>query len=306
MSAGRRAVAVLAALPSWSVTLSEPFGAADDFKLSITQALAVQLAESLRPLRPAPLTEQSLRQVADRKGIYELFLEGRRVYVGKASKSLSQRLGNHRRKLSGRTNLSLEDVSFVCLYVEEDLEAAAPETLLLKNYRRVGDAPPWNNNGFGNKDPGRRRDTSQVKANHFDAAYPIDLDAGVELSPRTWVIKTLLVDVKSKLPYLLRYETTRYQGDFHGGVDIDRPFLSLREFARVIVAALPQGWQLTALPGYAILYKESADYDSARMWWRAINGAVVETRGLARVAPPMSGGASADDDDTDDQGDQDG
>lgn len=47
------------------------------------------------------------------------------MYVGKASRLLPARLSNHARKLSGRTDLSLATVSFICLYVDEDLEAAA-------------------------------------------------------------------------------------------------------------------------------------------------------------------------------------
>ncbi|MFN2495899.1 MAG: GIY-YIG nuclease family protein, partial [Pseudonocardiaceae bacterium] len=114
---------------------SQPFSAAADFKLSITQALADQLAERLEPLRPAPLIEDSLERVESRPGVYELFLGEQRVYVGKASTSLPFRLRKHARKLSGRTGSLLEKVSFVCLYVDEDLEAAAPETLLIKKYR---------------------------------------------------------------------------------------------------------------------------------------------------------------------------
>jgi len=88
------------------VISSQPFGAAADFKLSITQALADQLAQRPAALRPAPLSEDSLHHVENRPGVYELFLEGRRVYVGKAGNSLPTRLRNHARKLSGRTGLS--------------------------------------------------------------------------------------------------------------------------------------------------------------------------------------------------------
>lgn len=182
-----------------SVISSQPFGAAADFKLSITQALADQLAQRLRPLRPAPLNDTSLDHVENRPGVYELLLAHQRVYVGKASKSLPARLRNHARKLSGRTGLSLADVSFICLYVDEDLEAAAPETLLIKKYRDEGGSP-WNTNGFGNKDPGRQRETTEIAADHFDALYPINLDATVELTPGEWRVVELLAEIKRKLP----------------------------------------------------------------------------------------------------------
>lgn len=267
---------------------SQPFGAAADFKLSITQALADQLAERLQPLRPAPLSENSLQQVENRPGVYELLLADQRVYVGKASKSLPARLRNHARKLSGRTGLSLASVSFICLYVDEDLEAAAPETLLIKKYRDVGGAP-WNTNGFGNKDPGRRRDTSEIAADHFDALYPINLNATVELASGAWRVDELLAEVKRKLPYNLRYERTNAAARHHyqASLHVESPAPSARRLAELVLTALPVGWQLTALPGYAILYQEIIDYRTALAWWRSTPTGVVETTGPAHTAPPV-------------------
>ncbi len=266
---------------------SQPFGAVADFKLSITQALADQLAERLQPLRPAALSETSLEHVANRPGVYELFLADQRVYVGKASKSLPTRLRNHARKLSGRTGLALANVRFVCLYVDEDLEAAAPETLLIKKYRDAGGSP-WNTNGFGNKDPGRRRDTSEIAADHFDALYPINLNTTVELTPGAWRVEELLTEVKKKLPYNLRYERINIAArhNYQVSLHVESPAPSTRQLAELVLTALPVGWQLTALPGYAILYKETIDYETALAWWRRTTTGVVETTGPAHTVPP--------------------
>ncbi|MEO7193707.1 MAG: hypothetical protein ABIZ05_02635 [Pseudonocardiaceae bacterium] len=266
---------------------SQSFGAAADFKLSVTQALADQLAQRLAALHPAPLSEASLGHLENRPGVYELFLGGQRVYVGKASNSLPTRLRNHVRKLSGRTGLLRAEVSFICLYVDEDLEAAAPETLLIKKYRGAGGAP-WNTNGFGNNDPGRRRDTSQIAADHFDALYPINLDAMVELAPGVWRVDELLAEVKGKLPYNLRYEraTIASRQDQQALIHADSPTLSVRQLAGLILGALPVGWQLTALPGYLILYRETIDYETALVWWRSTPAGVLETAGPAHTTPP--------------------
>jgi len=86
-----------------------------DFKLSITRALADQLAEALDTLRPTPLDPEALDALQDRPGVYELWLNDQRVYVGKASKSLPTRLRKHLRKLSGRSGMTGKDVGFVCL-----------------------------------------------------------------------------------------------------------------------------------------------------------------------------------------------
>lgn len=271
-----------------SVFSSQPFGAAADFKLSITQALADQLAERLQPLRPASLCDDSLEQVENRPGVYELFLGDQRVYVGKASRSLPTRLRKHVRKLSGRSGMLSEKVSFVCLYVDEDLEAAGPETLLIKKYRGVGGAP-WNTNGFGNNDPGRRRDTSEIAADHFDALYPINLDVTVELAHGLWSVGEFLTEVKRKLPYNLRYEraTTAARHNYQASVHVESPAQSVRQLAGLIISALPVGWQLTAFPGYAILYKETLDYETALAWWRSTPTGVIHTTGPAHTAPPV-------------------
>lgn len=60
------------------------------------------------------------------------------------------------RRARGREHLRPEDVAFVGLYVNEDLEAAAAEKLLIRRYRteaRTGES--WNFNSFGNHDVGK-------------------------------------------------------------------------------------------------------------------------------------------------------
>lgn len=258
-----------------------------EFKLSITRALADQLATSLESLTPVPLTVDSIRQIQARPGIYQLFEASDLVYVGKASKSLVTRLTKHRIKLEGR---GVEGVRFVCLYVDEDLEASAPEKMLIRRHKLAGDAV-WNTNGFGNNDPGARRDMTAVKANHFDALHPIDLDYKIALSEpaaKTGTIVDALKYIKAKLPYLLRYDkaTPTALGNARLEVDptVPRP---LSEWLRYIVSALPESWQATALPGYVILYQVSdpSAYPSATRYWRSAGGRILEVEVTPTWAP---------------------
>lgn len=92
--------------------------ASAEFKLSITRALANQLADALGQLPPAPLTPEDLAALYERPGVYELYLHDHRVYVGKVSKDLPARPANHFRKLSERAGLSPTDVRFLWLYVD--------------------------------------------------------------------------------------------------------------------------------------------------------------------------------------------
>lgn len=263
--------------------------AAGDFKLSITKALADQLADAMRRLEPAPLTPENLQVLEGRPGVYELYVGAKRVYVGKAKANLPERLAQHQRKLSGRQNIDIQDVTFQCLYVDEDLDSASPERMLIGAYAAEGTIS-WNNNGFGNKDPGRRRDRTKVKAAHFDAQFPINLDARVTVTDQDteYALDALADRVKAALPYNLRRDKQDHVADLRSS----RAVLPAGEWAvtdlmRLIVGALPIGWQATALPGYLILYREHSEYESAlRVWRRDPTGDVEETE----LAPTFGSG----------------
>lgn len=264
---------------------------AAEFHLSITKALADQLHEALAARTPAPLDEENIDSLLNRPGVYVLTQDTQRVYVGKASKSLRARLRQHLRKLSGRLGTA-GAISFICLYVDEDLEASAPEKLLIKMYRSEGEVP-WNYNGFGNKDPGKRRDTSLVKENHFDAQFPADLDYRVALDSQfstTTDVLSCLRALKESLPYLLRYDRDRKNELQNTVVEIPKGALPLRDWLRLVVNALAPDWQATALPGYVILYREPNDpsrHPSARAIWRKNQqGVTVEVSGPSQKAPP--------------------
>jgi hypothetical protein len=264
-----------------------PQGSAE-FKLSITRALADQLADALSQLQPVPLITDNLEAIQPRPGVYELYHNDKRVYVGKASRSLPSRLQNHLRKLSGRSLISLNDVSFQCLYVDEDLEAAAPEKMLIKKYRDQ-DGAPWNTNGFGNKDPGRNRDHSLVKENHFDALFPINLDLPVgPIGPGTFHVSRFLPTVKTYLPFNLRFEKSKQSRKDYGDAIVQVPSqkTTARELIQLAVQALPEGWQATALPGYVILYHEGDTYDSAHVLWRKHGEVLEEIAGDFQLATP--------------------
>jgi hypothetical protein len=180
-------------------------------------------------------------------------------------------------------------VSFQCLYVDEDLEAAAPEKMLIKKYRSQGGAP-WNTNGFGSKDPGRRRDHSLVKSNHFDALYSINLDLPIGSIPAgAYPAREFLAAVKSSLPFNLRFDKDSHRSKEDYGlstVEVPSKELTVRELLALAVEALPEGWQATALPGYVILYHEHEIYGSANVLWRKEGGTLTEAPGAARLGAP--------------------
>lgn len=252
------------------------------FRLSITKALGDQLAQELSTLTPAPLSSENLDRLdaqaamegfEGRSGVYQLYrrVEGEGdadlVYVGKAEKSLSERLGQHMRKISGRRNISVEEMSFKCLFVAEDFSAVAPENLLIARYKEDGHIS-WNANGFGNKDPGRNRDRTVLKENHFDVLFPIDLDRGVlEHSEGERVLQELLTEMKNELPYNFRFQDPGRLGATM--IRVPPGPLTVDDTFRLVARHLPGDWQVAALSGYVIMYKDRrSDYASAQRYYR--------------------------------------
>jgi hypothetical protein len=263
--------------------MPEPFS--KQFRLSITKALGDQLAEELAALTPTPLTRANLAKLDDqakeeklssKSGVYQLYLnapgkpEPDLVYVGKADEPLARRLGQHHTKISGRKGISVEEISFKCLYVAEDFSAVAPERLLIKKYKQIGHIP-WNANGFGNKDPGTNRDRTTLKRDHFDVLYPIDLDRRVSgLTPGEGTLASLLTKAKDALPYNFRYkDVARHQ---EVSVTVPSEHMTAHDIFTLIARHLPETWQIAALMGYVIMYPDKhASYASAFRYYRGTN-----------------------------------
>lgn len=261
-----------------------------DFTLSITKALGDQLAAALEGLDRAPLNEDSIATLKEKPGVYQLYLDDEFVYVGKADKKMPARLRDHLRKLGGRRNISLEDITFSCLYVAEDFSALAPEQLLISHHKEVGQIP-WNNNGFGNKDPGRNRDSTVLKVNHFDMEFPIDLDRRVDgLVDGAMSLVTLLGRLKSSLPYNFRYQASGYPSDQLVKVSSD---MTADRVFRAIAKELPETWQIVALMGYVIMYADKLQsYPSA---WRYYRNS--ESFDAEPASAPSDSDAESDDED---------
>ena len=240
-----------------------------DFRLSITKALGDQLAKALGQLTPAALFVENLDELENRPGVYQLYRNKQFVYVGKADKSLPTRILKHLRKVSGRQGIDLAEMTFTCLYVAEDFSALAPEKLLIKHFRGQGQIP-WNNNGFGNNDPGKRRDETVVTANHFDALFQIDLNRIVPgLNAGPVALSRLLAKVSKEAPYTVRYEKKKMGDAYKQVVELPAHDLTIAQLFEIIASALPDSWQIAVLPGRAIMYPDNRrDYPSVWRYYR--------------------------------------
>ncbi|WP_330240189.1 GIY-YIG nuclease family protein [Streptomyces sp. NBC_00525] len=256
-------------------------GYSDQFRLSITEALSTQLYAALSRLEPAPLTLENLAALAPQaeklglpsmSGVYQLFRqepgkERQLTYVGKADEPLSERLGNHLYKLSGREGISIDEMSFKCLFVEEDLSSVSPEKMLIKEHLKTGKIV-WNNRGFGNNDPGRNRDRTVIKRTHFDLEFPVDLSRTVKgLAPGVHSLHDVLWQIKRGIPFLFRFKHSAFFKQQM--VTVPGGELTVDEALRFVAQHLTGKWQICALLGWVIMYDDSpSTYPSARRYYR--------------------------------------
>lgn len=100
------------------------------------------------------------------KGVYALYHKEQLVYAGKALNiALARRLAEHYRKIAGRQNIKVAEVSCRFLTIDGDWFVRAAEDALIQHY-----SPLWQNSGFGSHVPGRGR--PGIRQSPWDTMYP--------------------------------------------------------------------------------------------------------------------------------------
>lgn len=233
-----------------------------EFEFDLPQALLSRLIEVFEAIEAAPLHQSRTVEIPDEQGVYQLFLDNQLVYVGKTDgdAGLKSRLSRHAGKLLQRKGLDPSRVTFkavrIFVFTAMDLEGD-----LIKFYGGVKNLA-WNGSGFGSNDPGKERDTTKVKDTNFDAQFPIDVDQQLDfqIEPDKSAAETI-ARLRTKLSFTLRFENRAGAGrqphpDLIATVvsELKGP-LTVRQALVHIAKHLPKGWQITALPGYVIAYK---------------------------------------------------
>jgi hypothetical protein len=236
-----------------------------EFEFDLPEALLDRLVKVFDSLSSAPLTATDVTAVPNEQGVYQLFHDGadgtrRLVYIGKtdAEAGLRVRLGRHAQKIQHRLMLNPADVTFkavrVFVFTAVDLE-----TQLIDHYGGT----PWNGSGFGSNDPGRERDTTTYKTEHFDFQFPIDLTRSLGFPlPSNATAAEVLNALKSKVPYLIRFQRPpgkprNAHPDLEGTkVTISGTSLSAEAVIAEVIKQLPTGWHATKLPSHVIIYKD--------------------------------------------------
>lgn len=237
------------------------------FDFDLGQAVTSQLVTAFGALSIGELNRSVLASVSPLPGVYQLFLDDTLMYVGKAEKSVAERLEEHRWNLSGRKNISGDALGFKALYIHKNWAPSAHEDVLIRHFRAEGSCE-WNLTGLGNHDPGRNREDTITEDSHFDGMYPINEHFRPEGFPAdSYPALQLLLKLKQSLPYIFRYESDSYRTGSpkynHISVTLPSGDMTACEILAVVVQAFPQGWQATFLPGRAILYEEDRNYAHA-------------------------------------------
>ena len=140
------------------------------FEFDLDRAIGAQVLEKLETSPLLPLEKSIGPQDS---GVYALYYLGDLVYIGKASKgttkskrTLRTRLDEHVGKISGRDNISLEEMK--CRYLTFDSEwwVFAAEFALIAQLD-----PEWNTSGFGSKTPGKGRPGTE-RISRWDSQFP--------------------------------------------------------------------------------------------------------------------------------------
>ncbi|WP_155741320.1 GIY-YIG nuclease family protein [Burkholderia territorii] len=244
-----------------------------DLEFNLPSALLNQLTALFEEMVPGPLTNAALKWVPEEQGVYQLFFKNKLVYVGKtdADAGLRNRLLRHSKKIRSRLNLNPRDVKFkaVRVYVFTAMDL---EDWLIKYYKDVDGDLEWNLSGFGANDPGRNRDKSEVKEDHFDNKYPIDLGLSVEVDQGDdRSVANVLRQLKNQLEYTIRFERAG-KNSKKAHPELEATHISLKsrrdavsEILVQIAQAMGAEWQITALSGYVIIYKENEKYPGGRI-----------------------------------------
>lgn len=141
------------------------------FEFDLDRGIREQLVEKLESSPKLPLEKSVGPQES---GIYALYRKDRLLYVGKATKELTKsgrtlrsRLNEHRNKIAGRQNITVEEMSCRYLTFESEWWVFAAEFALVVHYD-----PEWNGSGFGSKTPGIGRPGTE-RVSSWNEQFPL-------------------------------------------------------------------------------------------------------------------------------------
>lgn len=243
----------------------------ETLEFDLPSALLSQLVDLLNNMTSEQLIKENMTSVPEEQGVYQLLLDDKVVYIGKTDSEagLKKRLLRHCEKVQSRKGIKAGQIRFkaVRVYVFTAMDL---ETQLINYYKDLQGSIEWQNSGFGSNDPGRKRDTG--KPGVFDSTFAIDVDVilGTPIDPGLTVVAEALNSLKQRVPYVVRFERETGGRAPHEDLRKTEVFVSeemntSRKLLLAVKSSLGPEWQITVLPGYVIIYKESRSYSSGEI-----------------------------------------
>ncbi len=189
------------------------------------------------------LFDEDLELVEEIPAVIALFHNENLAYLG-FGRPAGHRLRRFRKKLSGRQNISPQDVQFTIAPASVDQMDDRVLIQGMVSERR----PPWNMNGFGVIEAGRLRARARLAENHFDMLYPIDISFTTDRLATAETVKQLATSLIENVPYRIYIgEMIREVGD----TPVDKSALdgTVKTALHALANSLPDYWQISVMPG---------------------------------------------------------
>ena len=233
----------------------------DLYNFHFLETISKQLVERLDSLPLSILDDNSISELKvyqstnhANQGVYILHLDGSPVYLGKAG-DVAERLRQHRNKLSGRLNVSMDKIGYKALILDKSMSTAANESVLIAMFRATHHGL-WNGAGFGTKDPGKNRDTTEPS--RFDSEYPVNSAFGVYGIDDDETIASLFAKMKEKLPFVFRFELLGDIGNRR--LDLRGVPRTAEALLRKSISTFPPGWKGVVVSFGMVVYRTNNSY----------------------------------------------
>src|SRR5690625_2955813 len=211
------------------------------FRFELGPAILQQLLVKLESLAAQPLTDAVVK--ARHPGFYQLILDGKPVYIGKTSRTISARLKEHLNKLRGR--IVPERMMCRFAYVEDPSLVDISEGALIRFFDQL-DAAEWNHTGFGSKVTGYRR--GQQRRSIWATEFPPDLKWPVTAGGSSEVkLSRIITSIAGQAPITLsipRDFKAEFDPDHPAPLNLPKGTRPVQEWIVWVEERLAKGWRV--------------------------------------------------------------
>jgi hypothetical protein len=209
------------------------------FRFEVGPAILEQVRKTLERMPIRTLTE-SIKH-AKHPGFYQLFLDGKPVYIGKTSRQIRARLAEHVKKISSRIDIMRMTCRYA--YVEDPSLVDVAEGALINFFEKEAS---WNTSGFGSKVTGAGRSGQARSA--WDEQFQADVNKNISITCTGEAsLRKFIQLVAQQAPFTLSVPTThlpQFKQDHPHGPGAISETRSFEEWCLFIAKKLAKGWRI--------------------------------------------------------------